>query len=121
MSNSMFNRLNGKQVLVVEDEYLIAADLAFHLNRHGAAVVGPVATVADAQRLADEVVIDCAIIDLNLRGETPYELLDALLRANVAVLIVSGYDPSDIPSRFRDLSFIQKPATLDGIISSTRH
>lgn len=130
MTNPMLNRLTGKQVLVVEDEYLLAQDIASHLARHGVAVVGPVGTVFEAQRLAEGCNIDCAIIDLQLRGETAYDLVDFLIRASVPVLIISGYHPSDLPHRFRHLSFIQKPAplgrdgvsiVLDGMINTTKH
>ena len=48
---------DGRLVLVVEDEFLIAMDLTLLLHQHGWRVLGPAATVAEALRL--------------LRGETP--------------------------------------------------
>ena len=42
---------DGRLVLVVEDEFLIALDLEQLLRRHGWRVLGPAATVAAALRL----------------------------------------------------------------------
>ena len=42
---------DGRLVLVVEDEFLIAMDLELLLQRHGWRVLGPAATVAEALRL----------------------------------------------------------------------
>ena len=39
------HEFDGKRILVVEDEYLIADDLRRELTEHGATVVGPVASV----------------------------------------------------------------------------
>jgi DNA-binding NarL/FixJ family response regulator len=107
-----FRSLAGKRVLIVEDEYLIADDLAHYLRQRGATIVGPVATIEQARTLASTAMIDCAIVDLDLRGEAPYELLDHLQLEGLPALIVSGYDVADIPPRFRDLPYIQKPASL---------
>ncbi len=117
MPSSTSRRLSGMRVLIVEDEYLIADDLDHHLRQHGATIVGPVGTIADARELACRNLIDCALVDLNLRGESTFDLLDHLLREGIPVLIVSGYDLSDIPSRFHETPFIQKPVTLskDGV------
>ena len=39
---------DGRLVLVVEDEFLIAMDLEFLLQQHGWRVLGPATTVAEA-------------------------------------------------------------------------
>lgn len=45
--------LAGRKVLVVEDEYLIADDLAEMLKEAGANVVGPAASLPIAMRILD--------------------------------------------------------------------
>ena len=42
------NSLAGGRVLVVEDEYLIAMDLCYTLDKEGATVVGPIPSLDDA-------------------------------------------------------------------------
>jgi hypothetical protein len=43
--------LKRRQILVVEDEYLLAEDLRFALDAAGAGVVGPAASVDEALEL----------------------------------------------------------------------
>ena len=47
-------RPDGRLVLVVEDEFLIAMDLELLLQRHGWRVLGPAATVDQALRLLQD-------------------------------------------------------------------
>jgi CheY-like chemotaxis protein len=61
--------LTGKQILVVEDEYLLAQDIAAALRRRGAAVLGPVATIQAAADLIARQRIDAAVLDVNLQGD----------------------------------------------------
>jgi len=106
------SRLSGKRILVVEDEYLIADDLAAELRQHGAEVVGPVASLPQAMDLAaGPAPIDVAILDINLREIQAYPLIDQLRARAVQVLIASGYDALAIPERYRDLSRCEKPAS----------
>ena len=60
---------DGRLVLVVEDEFLIALDLEQLLRRHGWRVLGPAATVAVALRLLRGAMPDVALLDVNLGGE----------------------------------------------------
>ena len=61
--------LGGAQVLIVEDEFLLADDIARALRQAGGDPVGPVSTISQAEDLVRHNAIDAAIIDVNLRGE----------------------------------------------------
>ena len=54
------------QILIVEDEPLIALSLAEELTRAGHSVIGPVGTSAEAMRLADTERPDLALVDIDL-------------------------------------------------------
>jgi CheY-like chemotaxis protein len=83
-------------VLVVEDEVLIAWDLAHRLARHGWRVRGPAATVAQALRLLGEgEPPDVALLDVNLRGELVTPVAEALRARGVPFVLASAYDPVD--------------------------
>jgi AmiR/NasT family two-component response regulator len=56
------------RVLVVEDEAILAIDIAEQLTEAGFLVVGPAPSVARALKLIVEVGCDVALLDMNLRG-----------------------------------------------------
>ena len=81
----------GVRVLVVEDHWHVANALKSFLEAEGMEVSGPAATTADAQRLAREQKPDLAIVDIHLRLETAYVLIDQLDDQGVRVVVLSGY------------------------------
>lgn len=87
---------NGRRVLVVEDETLIAFLLQDVLEEDGFKVLGPAATLSEAMALAAaDPAPDAAVMDLNLRGEMSWPAVDILLGRGVPVVIVSGYGALD--------------------------
>jgi CheY-like chemotaxis protein len=85
--------LSARRLLVVEDEYTIALDLAKSLEELGAEVVGPVATVKDALSVVtrEGERLDGAVLDINLRGERAYPVADALIARHVPFIFATGY------------------------------
>ena len=68
-----------KRILIVEDEYFIAEDLAHGLRRRGALVLGPVATIDDAMEIINEGgPLDGAVLDVNLGGRMSFAIADVL-------------------------------------------
>ena len=101
-----------RRVLVAEDEYMIAEEIATTLGDAGAVVLGPVPGVAEALRLlAAESRIDAALLDVNLGGEAIWPVVNALLARGVPVVLASGYDASAIPATYAGLPRCEKPAT----------
>lgn len=106
--------LEGCRVLVVEDEYFLASDLAHALADRGAIVIGPVGRIADAVAIiAAEPVIHGAILDLNLHGEMIFPVADLLMVREVAFIFMTGYDLSVFPTRFKHIVKCEKPFTMD--------
>lgn len=98
------------RILVVEDEYFVAADLAQALAAAGTAVIGPVSTEDEALALLDAGErIDGAVLDINLRGEMVYPLADALRERGVPFVFATGYGASILPIRFRGVPRWEKP------------
>ena len=61
--------LSGRSVLVVEDEFFQAKDLAQALANAGARLVGPFPSLKTAmEALEEEPSVDVAVLDINLRG-----------------------------------------------------
>ena len=106
--------LEGRRVLVVEDEYMLVMDLEESLRAAGATVVGPVPSVAEAMALIDaEGALDAAVLDVNLGGEMVYPLADVLLGAGVPIAFVTGYSRRDLPERFHHVPRFEKPVAVE--------
>ena len=98
------------RVLVVEDESLVAMMLADMLSDLGCRVVGPFGARADALRAVNEgVALDLALLDVNLGGDSVYDIAEALKRRNVPYAFVSGYGAGGIDSRHADAPVLAKP------------
>lgn len=101
-----------KRILLVEDEYMIAQDMAYEIGTFGAEVVGPVASIEAALSLADgEKDLDAAFLDLNLNGNAAYPLVDALRDKGIPIVFTTGYDEHVIPARYADIPRCGKPVT----------
>ena len=55
-------------------------------------VVGPAATLAEAEQLLLSHALDVAVVDINLRGEQAYGLIDRLHAHGVPIVVASGYE-----------------------------
>ena len=109
--------LGGRRVLLVEDEYFLADDLAKALAELGAEVVGPVASVDDALDLIEAGErIDAAVLDLNLGGEMSTRVADALEERGVPFVFATGYDAAAIPPRHAGVPRCEKPVSPEGIL-----
>ena len=104
------DRLQGRRVLVVEDEYFVADDVATELRALGADVVGPVPDLVRAMEIvASGERIDLAVLDINLQGETVYPVADALKTRLVPFVFATGYAQSLIPESYGDVPRWEKP------------
>lgn len=111
--------LRGMRVLLVEDSWQLGMALKSLLRSFDAEVDGPVATIADAERLISEHVPDAAVIDINLRqGERSYGLIDRLIGLDVPVIVTSGY--SDLPMVPAKAHILEKPISEERLIAILR-
>ena len=86
--------LEGKRVLIVEDEGLVAMTAEMAVEDEGAVVVGPATTLEQGLALARAGGIDAAVLDVNLRGEKSYPIADVLVERGVPFVFATGYDGS---------------------------
>ncbi|MBS0504023.1 MAG: response regulator [Proteobacteria bacterium] len=109
---------DGKLVLIVEDEGLVAADLAFALEELGGRIVGPVATVAEALILLEEHAVAAAVLDgiLADRDVTPVALL--LVDRGVPFVIHTGTAlPDELAALHPALTVLPKPQRADIVMA----
>lgn len=102
--------LEGRNVLVVEDEYFIADDMRRVFEENGATVIGPVGSVEDALAILSEAPpIDGAVLDINLRQTMVFPIADLLRQRGVPFVFATGYESIVIPERLRDAVHCEKP------------
>lgn len=108
-----------KRVLLAEDEAIIGMMMREFLLDYGLFVVGPCCTVNDAVAAA-AAEFDCAILDLNLGGESIYTVASMLGERNVPFAFVTGYGRESIDDRFTGTPILQKPITRESLESCLR-
>ena len=114
----MDNSLNGYNVLVVEDEPLVALDLAETLTTAGAHVVTAHA-IAEATVAVENIKIDAAVVDIRLGGEDATPLCQHLARRDIRFVFYSGYKEALVG--WNAVRVVEKPATREQIIDAVGH
>ncbi|MBX9454861.1 MAG: hypothetical protein KL863_01840 [Rhizobium sp.] len=98
-------------ILIVEDEYLIAADLEAQIQDDGGRIVRLALSVEAAEEeLSENSDIGGVVLDVNVGGRTTFGLADALMKAGIPFVFFTGYRSVSIPDRFIGLPRIHKPA-----------
>jgi len=110
-------------ILLLEDDLLLAMDMEDHLLQTGHKIVGPFGRIADALDAIPRNELDGAIVDLNLHGELSFPVIEALQKRSVPVIICSGYaELPELKSRLAGLPLLPKPwnvQKLDRLMQET--
>ena len=112
--------LKGTRILLVEDSWHVGNAIKRLFRSLGADVVGPAATIADAERLIAEGKPDVAIVDINLRnGERANPLLDRLQEEGIPVIVITGYTEVFLqPGKVE--AILQKPVSVEQFLAILR-
>lgn len=115
----MTGSLAGKRILIVEDEFFIAADMMRAVEDAGGEVFGPVGELSAGMALADVEQIDAALLDINLGGTLSYPIADMLAKRAIPFVFLTGYDQDARPGAYAHVPSITKPfpnaAILDAL------
>ena len=121
MPNNIFG---GRRILVVEDDWLIVADLVQEFEASGAHVIGPIPTLELALEKLDAMPdMAGAILDVNLQGQMVFPLADELRRRNIPFVFATAYDADGFPEAYRNVPLVRKGAGVDeiaGLLLSAR-
>jgi CheY-like chemotaxis protein len=103
-----------KKILLVEDEYLIAAGLGSIVEELGYDVVGPVSETRQALELIDRSTPDAAVLDIDLGKETSLGLAEILMRRRIPLVFCTGVNV-DLPESLRSVPVVTKPHVREEI------
>lgn len=106
--------LSNRRILVVEDEFLIAAMLCDMLQDHSAVVIGPAASVPAALQLIQDHPIDAAVLDMNLNGQWSDPVAEELQRRMIPFVFTTGYGVNERGERFQ-VRTISKPYSWEEV------
>ena len=108
--------LAGRRILVAEDDYFLATDLARTLRSAGAEVLGPCSTEdAALDELAQGAPV-AAIVDLKLGAGPSFKLAARLRRDGIPFVFITGYDEIMPAPDFAHVPRLHKPVELKQII-----
>lgn len=112
-------RLDGRRILVVEDDFVVAEDIQSELEQQGAVVLGPAASVGAALRLLHEGPRpDRAVLDVNLGGEMVFPVAEALRARDVPFLFLTGYDRTSLPEAYAQVRCYEKPMEMAALLAA---
>ena len=110
--------LNGRSVLLVEDDFILALQARGSLEEAGAKVSGPFGRVDAALSSLEEGRPDVAVVDLNLGSGLSFDVVRALTAQGVPTLVVTGYDQHIIPPDLASVPRLQKPTAKHQLVSA---
>jgi CheY-like chemotaxis protein len=109
--------LNGRIVLVVEDEPLLALNIVDLLNDFGATVL-TARNVQDALALIASAKVCSAVLDINLAGEDCAPVCQTLSERGIPFLFHTGYSNAPVLKKWATAPVIHKPASGERIVEA---
>jgi CheY-like chemotaxis protein len=103
------SEISERNVLVVEDDALVAWDVETALLDAGCLVVGPANGVTRALELMDAHNLDLVVLDLNLGKDSSLPVADRLEEKGIPFIFLSGHNREVLPERHRHRPLVAKP------------
>jgi hypothetical protein len=105
--------------LIVEDDYLIAQELADSFKQAGARILGPVSSVSSALEFlrGGDDLPHAAVFDVLLDGETAYPVAEFLSERGIPFVFATAYSKV-VPPPYRRIRIFEKPVPLPELTQS---
>ena len=110
--------LQGRWILVVEDQSLVALDIADSLTKAGATVLSA-ATLEAGLPLAEHPYLAAAILDFGLRDGDSGVLCARLTERGIPFVVYTGYE--EVHESCRAGVLVRKPALPDTLMKTVAH
>jgi CheY-like chemotaxis protein len=109
-----------RRILVIEDEFLLAAHIEDILVGAGVEVIGPVGTLDEALKLAKDETMHGALLDVNIDGGRVDDVAAILAQRDVPFVFVTGYGRANLPPLFQDAVVVAKPFKDEDLLREVR-
>jgi len=109
MDSSLVSTLQGRRVLIVEDELMIRMLLEDMLGDFGCIVAGEAGTIDAAMALVRDTAFDVAVLDVNVEGVVITPVAAELAARGVPFVFATGYGARGLPDGYTDRPVVQKP------------
>ena len=110
-----------RDVLIVEDNMIIALDAESTLQRSGIETVRVAASVAQAMKAIETRAPDFALLDINLGRETSFAVAEHLASLGIPFVFTTGYgEDIAFPPKLLGVPRVRKPYTGDALLGAMR-
>ncbi|MET0971250.1 MAG: HWE histidine kinase domain-containing protein [Tardiphaga sp.] len=114
--------MHGLNILMVEDQLLIAMDVQTMLTGEGAASVETASSVKEALHVLTALRPDVAILDVNLGNGSSLPVARALRESGIPFVFATGYGETTlIPKAMSDVPIVRKPYDVTALVSALTH
>lgn len=112
-------RLDGHHMMVIEDDYLVAARIVDDLVSAGATV----AAVASQPEAFNELTtwhFTAAVVDINLGHGPDYTSATKLQRDRIPFVFLTGYHLDQLTHEFMNVPLVAKPHSAEQLVDAVR-
>lgn len=106
-------KFNGRDILVIEDEEMIASVIEEMLLDLGCRQVWIAASPKDAEVVLAQHRPHAAILDVNLGGDSGFQFAQSLIDAKIPFVFATGYGRHGLPEQWSTRPIMQKPFKLE--------
>jgi CheY-like chemotaxis protein len=106
-------KFDGRDILVIEDEEMIASVIEEMLLDLGCRQVWIASSAKDAVGVLAQHRPHAAILDVNLGGDSGYQLAQSLTEAKIPFVFATGYGRHGLPAQWATRPIMQKPFKLE--------
>ena len=106
------NALKGSNILIAEDEALVAMDLLDMVEAAGGNVIGPCSSVMACETALQNSEPVAAILDVRLGKDEVFDVAEKISGKGISIVFHSGHAEAEaILKRFPQARFLPKPAS----------
>jgi CheY-like chemotaxis protein len=112
--------LQGRRILVIEDDYLVAEIITQLLEDAGAIILGPFGWRDEALDFisSNRADFDAALLDVNLHGHASYPIADALIERHIHFAFATGYGAGILEEAYRSYPRCEKPFKQEALLAA---